>query len=100
MLNFLKNIFKTKNTENTDINVEKVEATKRNEPYVNIVAIYEDREGSDSRIRIELDWNSQFIKKLKENGYTGVDEQAIIQRYIAELTSDIAKDLSGTSDYE
>lgn len=70
----------------------------KNEPYVKIVGILEERDG---RIRLELDWDDGFIKHLKSNGYTGVDDNAIIQRYIAELTAMVTDEMQGdSSDYE
>lgn len=70
----------------------------RNEPYVKITGILQE---ADGRIRLELDWDDKFITHLKSNGYTGVDDTAIIQRYIAELTANITSEMKGdNSDYE
>ena len=55
----------------------------------------------DGQIKIELDWDDNFIKHLRSNGYTGPDDDAIIQKYIIELTKQIAGDMKGKSnDYE
>lgn len=54
----------------------------------------------DGQIKIELDWGEGFITHLKQNGYTGVNDDAIIQKYILELSGMIAEDLGSDSDYE
>ena len=70
----------------------------KKEPFVKIVGILEEANG---KIRLELDWDDAFIQHLKANGYTGVDDSAIIQRYIAELTAMVTAEMQGDSnDYE
>jgi len=61
------------------------------EPWVQWVGIVEDPVHG---IKIELDWNDAFVKYLKENGYTGVDDDQIIQRYIAVISKDLATRMS------
>jgi len=69
------------------------------DPWVEIKAIVHDPEKG---VQIELDWNEAFIKYLKENGYTGVDEEAIIQKYLIVLTQNIVEgmDDNKASEYE
>jgi len=67
------------------------------EPFLNLKGLVQQ---SDGKIKIDLDWDDAFIKKLKESGYTGPDENAIIQKYLLELTSEIADDMGGDSEYE
>lgn len=54
----------------------------------------------DGKIRVELDWDDEFIEHLRSNGYTGPDDNAIIQKYLLELTRTISDDLGGLNDYE
>lgn len=61
------------------------------EPWVEIRGIVEDKEKG---IKIELDWNDAFVKYLRKNGYTGVDDDAVIQRYIAVLSKQVADDMA------
>jgi hypothetical protein len=37
----------------------------------------------DGRVRLETDWDDLFIKELREQGFTGSDDDQIIQKYIA-----------------
>jgi len=69
------------------------------DPWVDIKAIVHDPEKG---VQIELDWNEAFIKYLKESGYTGVDEEAIIQKYLIVLTQNIVEgmDDNKASEYE
>lgn len=60
------------------------------EPWVDVKAAVIDPEKG---AKIELDWNDAFIKYLKDYGYTGVDENAIIQKYIAVLLRSITEDM-------
>lgn len=70
---------------------------ENNEPYVELTGIVESPNGE---IKIALDWNDSFIKHLKSNGFTGADDDVIIQKYLLELTSMISDDMKGDSDYE
>jgi len=61
------------------------------EPWVDIKGIVEDPEKG---IKIELDWNDAFVKFLRENGYTGTDDETVIQRYVAVLAKQVAGDMA------
>ena len=87
MLEMLKKLFSKKKKK-----------TGKHEPYIKILGLLEQ---SDGRIRLELDWDDAFITHLKSQGYTGVDDNALIQRYIAELTAMVTDEMKGdSSDYE
>lgn len=77
------------------------EAGPKEEPRVQLIGSLHDPEKG---IRIELDWNSEFIEHLKANGVTGADEEQIIRRWLAHLSSDIAKNMDEedgtTSEFE
>ena len=60
------------------------------EPWVDVKAIvYDPKQGA----KIELDWNDAFIKYLRDNGFTGADENVVIQKYIAILLRNIVTDI-------
>lgn len=46
----------------------------------------------DGRIKIELDWDSNFIEYLRQAGYTGSEEQ-IIQKYLVEQNRQVLGDM-------
>lgn len=39
----------------------------------------------NGQIELKIDWNDEFIKELKANGYNGANEEVIIQQYLATL---------------
>lgn len=61
------------------------------EPWVEIKGIVQDPARG---IKIELDWNDAFVKYLRQNGYTGADDDTVIQRYIAVLSKQVADDMA------
>lgn len=67
------------------------------EPWVDIKAIVHDPEKG---VKIELDWNDAFVIYLKQNGYTGVNDESIIQKYIITLTRDIVESMDGEKESE
>lgn len=74
--------------------VEIARNTKRNskEPWVEIVS--ENYDDSTQQVEMKLDWNQAFINMLKSNGYTGRDEQEIIDKWFKSLVGSIAEDLN------
>jgi len=76
MFNFLKK----KNNKN-----------KEEKPYAMVKSIiYDESKG----IQIDLDWNDAFIKFLRDNGYIGIDDNSIIQKYLLTLTADISQKMN------
>ena len=61
------------------------------EPWVEIKGIVQDPERG---IKIDLDWNDAFVKHVRQNGYTGVDDNSVIQRYVAVLAKQVAEDMA------
>jgi hypothetical protein len=76
---------------------KEAEEKLKEEPFLNLKGLVQQEDG---KIKIELDWDDDFILKLRQSGYTGVDDNAIIQKYLLELTASVATDLSSGSDYE
>lgn len=62
---------------------EKFQALKNSdEPWCDWVAQGKNDVG---QIQVKLDWNSAFIKYLRESGFDGHDEESIVQKYLAAL---------------
>lgn len=57
---------------------------------VNLTGIYYDKERG---IRTELDWNDAFIKYLRLNGYKGVDDEQVVQHWLAALLKHVEKSI-------
>lgn len=69
------------------------------EPWVEMVGDVRDTQKGQ---RVQLEWNNAFISHLKDAGFKGVDDEQIIQQYLAMLlrdTTDKYEDRYG-SDYE
>ena len=65
-------------------------------PYVEIIG-----EGiEDGVIPIRFDWNDAFIKSLKANGYNGVDDNAIVQRWLILVCEYMIRDLEDEKEHE
>lgn len=67
--------------------------TKKNssEPWVEVVS--EKYDDDTKQVEMRLDWNNAFIKMLRSNGYTGRDEQEIVDKWFKRLSENIASDL-------
>ena len=61
------------------------------EPWMEIVAISAEEKG---QIKIQLEWNTPFVEQLRANGFTGPDEETVMQRYVAILARDVAEDMT------
>lgn len=66
----------------------KAEATKRNEPYVNILSVDLDPENVGQGA-FELDWNDQFITKLLRAGYQGKTDADIVDRWFQDVCRNV-----------
>lgn len=76
---------------------KKEEERSKEDPHVEIKGMVHDPKKG---IRIELDWNDAFIKHLRDNGFDGPDDDAVVQKYIAILAKQVAEDMKGTGEYE
>lgn len=63
-------------------------ALKRStEPWVELKSIgYDPNKG----IELALDWNEAFVQHLKTNGFTGVDDETVVQRWVAIMTKELS----------
>lgn len=44
------------------------------------------------RIRLEADWDEEFIQHLRKNGFSGSSDDQIIQKYLAVMHSQLLPD--------
>lgn len=66
----------------------KAAATASNEPYVEIVTI-DLNPDNPSLGSFELDWNEQFIKKLRAMGYPGPTDEVVIDLWFQDVCRNI-----------
>jgi hypothetical protein len=66
----------------------KSRATALNEPYIEIVAM-ELNTDNPSLGSFELDWNEQFIKKLRAMGYPGPTDEVVIDLWFQDVCRNI-----------
>lgn len=59
-------------------------------PWVKLVS---DEYDPDGGFKVTLDWNDAFIQRLKKSGYTGVDDEQLVQKWLAQTAMTVAKDL-------
>ena len=43
-------------------------------------------------LKMELDWNDEFIAYLRDNGIDGTDDEVVIQKWIAMLYQDLLQE--------
>lgn len=56
------------------------------DPWVEVLGNVETPQG----VKVDLEWNDAFIEYLRTNGFTGTDEDAIVQKWITLLLRDMA----------
>jgi hypothetical protein len=64
-------------------------ATLKKEPYVAVLNTHINEENIRNGF-FELDWNEYFIVKLRESGYTGDSEEAVVDAWFKDLCRDVA----------
>lgn len=98
MMNPLKNIFKKKEPEKPKPQPKKKklspkeEATKKGEPFIDIIKVDVDPENINSGA-FELDWNDKFLANLIKQGYQlkpDEDENVIVDRWFQTVCRNIA----------
>jgi hypothetical protein len=72
-----------------EIQREQIKASA--EPWCEIISDGYDVE--TKQIFVKLDWNAAFIKMLRGSGYTGRDEQELVDKWFKRISGDIASDL-------
>lgn len=52
------------------------------EPYIKVLS---EEFSKDKGIGLALEWNPAMIKYLRSNGYSAIDEDEIIEKYVADI---------------
>jgi hypothetical protein len=102
MLNKIKDLFKSKLSKDsreagryTSVDTEtlppKEAATLKKEPYIAVLNTHINTDNVRNGF-FELDWNEYFVLKLKEAGYNGDSEEAIVDAWFKDLCRDVALD--------
>ena len=68
---------------------DKDKATAKGEPYVKVLEVKFDKEKPGDGY-FELEWNNIFVKQLLEAGYSGADENEIVDAWFTGLCRTIA----------
>jgi hypothetical protein len=99
MQNPFKNLFGKKPTEVTkEPKPKKVSPKDSNEPWVNVINTNFDQ-GNPNQGFMELDWNQPFIVFLKEHGYTGKNDEEIVDKWFTDLCKNIGQQLDEESKF-
>lgn len=65
---------------------QEAEDEKNKDGWVHIKGAVIDEEHG---MKMELDWNDQFIDYLRENGINGADDEVVVQKWITMLYADL-----------
>lgn len=63
-------------------------------PWVKLVS---DEFDPKHGFKISLDWNDAFVEKLRQSGYTGVDDNQLVQKWLAQTALNVAQSLEEQS---
>lgn len=66
-------------------------ATRRGEPFVNVVGIELDPENMQNGA-FELDWNDIFVARLVKAGYKGRDDAQIVDRWFQDICRNVIQE--------
>lgn len=98
MLEKLKELFKSrKQKEAEKYKVEaapldpKEAATAKKEPWVAVLNTHVNPDSPRNGF-FELDWNEYFVLMLRNNGYTGVTEEEIVDQWFSDLCREVGSD--------
>jgi hypothetical protein len=69
---------------------EKEKATAKGEPWVRVLNV-EMNPDNPGEGYFELDWNEHFVKKLKDAGYTGNNDEEVIDLWFTALCRGIGE---------
>lgn len=79
--------------------VEEVEEVIEGTGNLTIKAMsYDDETG---KIKIDMDWDDEFVSYLKRNGFNGATDESIVHKYVATLYQNmLARQQEEGKDYE
>lgn len=83
----------------TEIEYAKQSATMSGEPWVTVISM---DFGNKSALEgsFELDWNEQFVEKLRAEGYAGITDDVIVNSWFMEVCRNVAmEEFDGTGDF-
>lgn len=83
----------------TEIEYAKKSASLRKEPWVTVINM--DFNGKSAlEGSFELDWNDEFVEKLKAEGYVGNSPDIIVNQWFMEVCRNVAmEEFDGTGDF-
>jgi hypothetical protein len=98
MFEQIKNLFKSKKQKEAEkykvdpIPVDpKTAATARQEPWVTVIQTHVNPENPRNGF-FELDWNEYFVLMLRNNGYTGLTEEEIVDQWFSDLCREVGSE--------
>jgi hypothetical protein len=77
---------------------DKAVAEIKKEPWVNVIRMGVDPEKATAGF-IELDWNEHFVKMLSDNGYTGVSDEDIVNKWFNNVCRTVLMQEGADLDY-
>ena len=84
----------------TDTEYSKKLCTLKNEPWVTVINMDFASGKSALEGSFELDWNEQFVEKLKSEGYTGPTPDNIVNQWFMEICRNVAlEEFDGTGNF-
>ena len=83
----------------TELVYSKTMATLKDEPWV--IVLNMDFNGKSAlEGSFELDWNEQFVNKLKAEGYVGITDDIVVNQWFMEICRNVAmEEFDGTGDF-
>lgn len=72
--------------EYTDYEYEKRVANILHQPWVKVVSSSYEPEGGLDGFSFELDYNRYFVQYLKENGYTGLNDDEVVEEWFNDVS--------------
>jgi hypothetical protein len=98
MLGKLKELFKSKQQKEAEkYKVDaapldpKEAANAKKEPWVAVLQTHVNPESPKNGF-FELDWNEYFVLMLRNNGYTGVTEEEIVDQWFSDLCREVGSE--------
>jgi hypothetical protein len=98
MLEKIKNLFKSKKQKEAEkYKVDatpsdpKTAATANKEPWVAVLQTHVNPESPRNGF-FELDWNEYFVLMLRNNGYTGVTDEEIVDQWFSDLCREVGSE--------
>jgi hypothetical protein len=98
MIEQIKNLFKSKKQKEAEkYKVDptpvdpKTAATAKQEPWVAVLQTHVNPESPRNGF-FELDWNEYFVLMLRNNGYTGITDEEIVDQWFSDLCREVGSE--------